>query len=190
MHECCGRQTSRSAPEANMVIRRRLDLSGPGLVFLTTTAKDHFPVFEKKQLADIVISQLGESVRIFRVSLVGYCLMPSHLHLILGFPKIEELSRFMQSFKSLSSRKIYQFGSKSDELTKKIAHTRNVWSPRFDDVIIFSEKQFRIKLDYIHNNPVKAGLAKSAVEWEYSIAVDWLDDKDGLLEIDKEFSWL
>jgi len=45
-------------------------------------------------------------------------------------------------------------------------------------------------MDYIHNNPVKAGLVASAVDWKYSSAVDWLTDKDGLAKIDKEYHWL
>jgi len=65
-----------------------------------------------------------------------------------------------------------------------------LWKPRFDDLIITTEKLLKIKMDYIHNNPVKAGLVASAVDWKYSSAVDWLTDKDGLAKIDKEYHWL
>jgi hypothetical protein len=48
------------------------------------------------------------------------------------------------------------------------------WKQRFDDLVIWLEKQFRIKVDYIHNNPVKAGLVERAVDYPYSSARDWL----------------
>ena len=61
---------------------------------------------------------------------------------------------------------------------------------RFDDLIIYSEKQLRIKLEYIHNNPVRAGLTENALDWKYSSAVDWLSDKKGMIDIVKDYSWL
>ena len=53
--------------------------------------------------------------------------------------------------------------------------------------MIHSDELFRVKLDYIHNNPVKAGLAKRAIDWPYSSARDWLGNGGSLLEIDKNF---
>jgi len=65
-----------------------------------------------------------------------------------------------------------------------------LWKPRFDDIVIKSEKQFRIKLDYIHNNPVKSGFVISPTDWRFSSAGDWLDMQPGLIPIDKEYGWL
>jgi len=56
-------------------------------------------------------------------------------------------------------------------------------------LVVTSQEQFRIKLDYIHNNPVKAGLVSDACRWPYSSVSDWLSDRAGLLRVDKEFSW-
>ena len=60
---------------------------------------------------------------------------------------------------------------------------------RYDDLIIISDKQFRIKLEYIHNNPVKAGLVTTAIEWPYSSARDWLTNEEGVIKVDRFFSW-
>jgi len=57
-------------------------------------------------------------------------------------------------------------------------------------LIAYSEKQLRIKMAYIHNNPVRAALVESADDWLYSSAVDWLTTGKGLIEIDQEFRWL
>ncbi len=61
---------------------------------------------------------------------------------------------------------------------------------RFDDLIIQTESQLKIKMEYIHNNPVKAGLVQKAEDWMYSSAADWLTSGSGLIKIDKESQWL
>jgi len=51
---------------------------------------------------------------------------------------------------------------------------RGIWTPRFDDIAIYTGEQFRVKLNYIHNNPVKAGLAVSPEDYRFSSAGAWL----------------
>ena len=119
---------------------------------------------------------------------MGYVLMPSHLHALIGFSEVEKLSEFIQSFKSLSSRRIKQL--KLAKYNNKLYANGmfSLWKPRFDDIIITSEKQFKIKLEYIHNNPVKAGLVAKASDWKYSSAADWYDNRQGLIKIEKNFN--
>ena len=81
-----------------MVLRRRLKLKGQSLVFITTTVNNRAPIFRDDNIAEIVINQLKEALICFDVSMVGYVLMPSHLHMLLGFREIELMSKFMQSF--------------------------------------------------------------------------------------------
>jgi len=172
-----------------MPVRKKLKLKGPALVFVTTTVANWTPVFRAKPAAATVLAQLQETMAYYRVSLVSYVLMPSHLHALLGFPRIEQLSRFMQSFKSLTSRRLKQMNL--GDLKKKLYANGKfrLWKPRFDDLVVVSEDQFRTKLAYIHDNPVRGGLAGKAEDWPYSSAADWLGDSKGLLEIDKTFGW-
>jgi len=171
-----------------MVIRKRLDVAGPALVFVTTTVRNWIPVFSDDNAAICIIGQLRESIEFYHCSLVGYVLMPSHLHLLLRLPDLRQLSVFMESFKSLSSRKIKQLHL--DTYRNLTTGAYHLWKPRFDDIVIKSEKQFRIKLDYIHNNPVKSGFVISPTDWRFSSAGDWLDMQPGLIPIDKEYGWL
>ena len=89
-----------------MTVRHRLNIKGPALVFLTTAVSGWRPLFLDSRLAGEIILQLKETLSIFRASLVGYVVMPSHIHLLVGLPAIERLSEFMRSFKALSSRRI------------------------------------------------------------------------------------
>ena len=173
-----------------VVVRKRLEISGPALFFVTTTVKDWKPAFSNKAIALAVLSQLRETLHHYDVSLTGYVLMPSHLHAILGFQQAELLSRFMQSFKILSSKKVKAFLGTTHSDFRRPDGTFALWKPRFDELVITSEKQLKVKLNYIHANPVRAGLAATAEGWPFSSAAAWYQDKPSILEIDRNFKWL
>jgi putative transposase len=171
-----------------MPVNRLKEIRGPALVFVSTTVIDWAPILTG-ETASVVIRQFAETTERFKVSIIGYVLMPSHLHALLGFREIKQLSKFMQSFKGLSSRAVKGTIFKSGSIQQFEGDGFKLWKRRFDDVIIESEKQFRTKLDYIHTNPVRAGLVESPTDWVYSSAKDWLTVEMGPVRIDKVFSW-
>ncbi len=136
-----------------------------------------------------LIDQLHETLNFHQLSLVAYVLMPSHIHLLLGFEKIEHMSKVMQNFKLRSAHRLAPIIPSKIANELYINDKFRMWQPRFDDVIIYSEDQFKIKIEYVHNNPVKAGLVQTAEDFEFSSARDWLTDGKGLLPVDKNWSW-
>ena len=167
-----------------MVIRKRLNLSGPAIAFVTTTVFQWKPILTQEGVTEVIVDELHKMISLFQVSIISYVIMPSHLHLLLGFKNIENLSTCIQTFKSISSRRI-----KALQLKELEENDFKSWQPRFDDLIVVSEEQFKVKIEYIHNNPVKAGLVQRAEDWPYSSAVDWLATRKGLVPIDREFRW-
>jgi len=159
------------------------------MAFITTTVHNWIPIFEDKKCALSVLAQLKESFDHFQVSIVAYVIMPSHLHVLAGFKDISMMSKAMQSFKLLSSKKLRLLISSDIKCNFMFGGHFRLWQDRFDDVIIWSEKQFKIKIDYIHNNPVKAGLAESAADFVYSSAKNWLGNEEGIIPIDKNWTW-
>jgi REP element-mobilizing transposase RayT len=91
-----------------MSVTRKIKLMGPHLVFVTTTINRWIPVFADNECARVVLNQLRETANIMDVAIVGYVIMPPHIHALLGFKNIAMLIPFMQSFKSLSSRALKQ----------------------------------------------------------------------------------
>ena len=162
-----------------MVIRKRLPLTGSAMVFVTTTVRNWQPIFRNDRAAKLVALQMQETSSYYRTEIVGWVIMPTHVHALLGFAQIENMSRLMQSFKSLTARRLAAEGLSDARL----------WQPRFDDVIVWSEEQFRVKLSYIHNNPVKAGLVEDACTYRWSSARDWLLDEAGEIPVSKNWSW-
>jgi putative transposase len=173
-----------------MPVLRLKGITGPGLAFVTTTVIDWLPIFKSQQLAKAVAQQLGETASMQDVSIAGYVVMPSHVHSLVGLKDFAKLSSFVKAFKSLSARRLRQFDLESyrDQLYR-MGQFR-LWKRRFDDVIIVSEEQFRTKLRYIHENPMKAGLVKDVLGWEFSSARSWLLNEPGETNIVKDFRWV
>ena len=172
-----------------MPVRKRLHITGPAAVFVTTAVKDWTPIFTDPPLAREVTLQLRETASHFGASIIAYVIMPSHVHALLGLKRVEELSRLMQAFKVLTTMRIVPLVSSQQRAQFGDHRKFQFWRPRFDDLIIWSEKQFRMKVEYIHNNPVKAGLCRQATDYAYSSARDWLLSEEGALPIDKSWNW-
>ncbi len=91
-----------------MTVSRKVKLAGPNLGFVTTSIINWIPVFADYECAYIAANQLKETANIMNVAIVGYVIMPSHIHALLGFKDMAMLVPFMQSFKSLTSRALKQ----------------------------------------------------------------------------------
>ncbi|MCP4568825.1 MAG: hypothetical protein GY841_14705 [FCB group bacterium] len=170
-----------------MVIRKRLHIPQQGIAFVTTTTTGWTPVYNVRLAAEITLNELEKTLDLYDGLLTGYVLMPSHIHMLAYLHSISDLSRFVQAFKSISARRLKKtdLGEYRNLLIKKGQF--RLWKPRFDDFIIRNEEQFLTKLEYIHNNPVKAGLVDVATDWPYSSAKDWYENKPGFLRIDKSY---
>lgn len=65
---------------------------------------------------------------------------------------------------------------------------KKLWMPRFDDEVIRNQQMFWAKLNYIHNNPLKAGLVTRAEDYKYSSARDYINKDQSVLEVDVEYA--
>ena len=156
--------------------RNRTLIEAPSLFFVTTTVREWKPVFSHEKL-DTLEQQLFALIPKYADALMGYVLMPSHVHLLVGCREGGgQLSTFMRSFKSLSARLIFPDAG-------------SLWMHRFDDLVITTEKQFAIKLNYIHENPVRGGLVKDVIDWKWSSASFWMSNEPHSL-LTKDWSWL
>lgn len=168
-----------------MIVRKRLEIEAGGVVFITTTVRDWYPIFRNEEAAHIALCQFGETMGYFGASTIAYVLMPSHFHAVINLRSINDLSNLLRSFKGISSRKIKQLNYGIFEKTFYIDGKFHLWKPRFDDFVIRNMEQLAIKVRYIHENPVRAGLVSEVTDWKYSSARSWILDEPGLVEIDK-----
>jgi len=95
--------------------------------------------------------------------LTAWVLLPDHWHAIF-FPRFPlTIARVMQSIKVSSTHRINASRKESAVL----------WQPRFFDRALRTVKEYWEKVEYIHQNPVRAGLAKRADDWLWSSAREY-----------------
>jgi len=97
----------------------------------------------------------------------AYVLMSNHFHLVVHFPNASRISAFMRDLKSFSARMLRAWCAQQQDALRLVQQPK-VWARRFHSVPIFSVRLASKKVDYIHNNPVKPGLAENPLEYENS----------------------
>ncbi len=109
--------------------------------------------------------------------LLGYVLVPSHVHMILLING-ELLSAFMRDFKKFTAQKSL----------KHLREEGKLWQERYDRVAIINPKILLIKLNYIHDNPVIAKLVSKPEDWYWSSASDYFREKEGPLPVWRDWN--
>nr|WP_277346221.1 transposase [Solimonas marina] len=100
-----------------------------------------------------------------RYHLHAWCVMPNHVHVLLE-PLID-LASIVQGWKSFTARWISRNRA---ALGLDIPEGGPVWMREYWDRYIRDEKHYGSVVDYIHQNPVRAGLCRSPEEWPWSSA--------------------
>ena len=134
--------------------RIRLDrdlYSEPGSVwFATADTRDRLPAFEKPASADYAVKVLREQAPKRGVSLLLYCVMPDHIH-VLAVIDNGDLIAYVGAVKSILANTWTSRG-----------HDGKLWQRSFHDNGLRRAEDMDELIGYILQNPVKAGLA---VEW-------------------------
>jgi len=106
----------------------------------------------------------------FDFKIEAIVILPDHFHLILELDNPKEYPKIIGVTKSYFSKncspKYYQHLLQSHSRTQQ--NYKPVWQKRFYEHTIRDERDFKLRLDYIHFNPIKHGLVSNVADWEYS----------------------
>ena len=91
-------------------------------------------------------------------TIVSWCLMGTHYHLIVFAPAEPRISWAMQTLNSVYAR----------EFNHRLARRGHVFGERFTDTLVASERHLDAAIDYLLENPVRAGLVSEALDWPWS----------------------
>ena len=174
--------------------RGRNNLSDESFFFITTTVVKFIPIFNNPKFCDILISNIKHYRNKYKFTILGYVIMPTHFHWIVEVDNnAGSVSDIMRDVKKFTAWQI--FDSLLEEkngmlldLFREAAmdindQERKLWMKRFDDEVIRDQKMFWTKLNYIHQNPVKAGLVLKAEDYKYSSARNYTFDDQSVLEV-------
>lgn len=169
-----------------------------GTHFITFAVVEWIDVFTRQEYRDIVIDSIKYCQKEKDLILNAWCIMSNHIHMI-GSAKQSNLSDILRDFKKYTSsaiiRAIYNNKQESRrEWILRIFHeqghknSRNCnyqfWRQDNQPKELYSSSFAMQKVNYIHNNPVTAGIVDRAEHYLYSSARDYYYGKHcGLLNV-------
>lgn len=167
-----------------------------GLYFMTFTVVGWIDLFSRQVYRDLFIKNM-QHCREHKGLIVGaYVIMPNHVHVIWQ-SKTGKLSDTIRDFKSYCTKQfIKTIETENESRESWLIHmfkyyakfnTQNkdykIWISGSHPEEITTEDFLRIKLNYIHENPVRAGWVLQPEDYIYSSASNYVNGK-GVCEID------
>jgi putative transposase len=165
--------------------------------FLTFTICEWIDLFTRKVYRDIIIQSFEYSKLNKGLKLNEFVIMSNHIHLIASTKEPFKLSDFIRDFKAHTHRAMpivieSDIESRRHWMIRQFKYYDNrnsnndtfqIWIQDNYPEEILSQEMLYSKLNYIHENPVRAGHVSKARHYFYSIASNYLTGK-GILEID------
>ena len=168
------------------------------LHFVTSTVVSWIDIFTRKRYKDILIESLDYCCKEKGLVVYGYVIMTNHMHLIIKAKDGYQLSEIIRDFKrhtsktitheiiesNIESRKTWILQAfKFHALKSKNNSHFQLWQKGFHPIELFSPKWIMRRLNYIHNNPVVAGIVDKAEDYVYSSARNYMDHEDVKLDV-------
>ena len=175
----------------------RISRTTPAYYF-TSVAHHRLPIFRTDKVKQIICDAYSEVRSKHGILILAYVIMLDHVHLLVYSEK--DMSEALRLLNGVSARRIIQYlkvnGFESSLLklrgeTRERNHKHSVWHHHPDSLEIFGEETFRQKVEYIHMNPVRAGLVENPLEYRFSSARLWADRavNEPLLTDHSEIDW-
>jgi REP-associated tyrosine transposase len=145
------------------------------LHFVTFSCYHRAPLLGTPQARDLFVHTL-EKVRCwYGFWLLGYVVMPEHVHLLLSEPERQSLALALQMLKQMVSRKL-------------VGKSGHFWQERYYDFNVWSEQRQVEKLRYLHRNPVMRGLVWNPEDWRWSSFRHYLRGEVSVVEIESHWT--
>jgi len=163
--------------------------------FLTFQVVDWIDVFTRKIYKEIIVDSFQYSMENKSLQIFAYVIMSNHIHLIANSTD-GRLSDTIRDIKKFTSKKIIEAidnipDSRREWMLNRFKfnashHKSNkyyqVWTHENHAVELISNHFIQQKVNYIHNNPVKAGLVRNPEDYKYSSACSYAG-QEGLLKV-------
>ena len=169
-----------------------------GVHFVTFSVVEWVDVFTRKEYKDIVVESLIYCQQKKGLIIYSWCLMSNHLHLIVASKEATQLSDILRDFKKFTSTTIISSIEANKKESRKNwmlwifkqAGEKNInnkihqfWQQDNQPKELITNEFKEQKLNYIHENPVRAGIVEKPEDYLYSSARNYCGQK-GLIEVD------
>lgn len=162
-----------------------------GVYFVTFTVHQWVDVFTRQCYSDILLENLRYCQQQKGLKIYAWVIMSNHCHLILstvGF----KLSDVIRDFKKHTAKKLYEAIERNEKESRKrwllwlLKKDESIWfwEEGYHGEEITTQKFFQTKADYIHLNPVRAGIVEKEEEYVLSSCCDFYGTRKGLLVLE------
>ena len=160
------------------------------LHFITFSCYRRRPLLGTAQARDRFVKILDEVRCRHAFRLIGYVVMPEHVHLLLSEPAKKTPSKALQVLKQKVAQALLKKSRRAipEQLALRLdsAETEELhfWQRRFYDFNVWSEEKLQEKLNYIHANPVQRNLVLHPKDWPWSSWSHYAKGEKGRIRID------
>jgi putative transposase len=160
------------------------------LHFLTFSCYRRLPLLGTVRARNVFVEALAKIRERYRFLLVGYVVMPEHVHLLISEPPKGTPSLVLKVLKQRVSRDLRRKRRRAPAGQLRLSFMKGAdglprfWQPRFYEFNVYSAKKKREKLEYMHANPVKRGLVRNPSAWIWSSFSFYAKGETGLVRID------
>ncbi|MGH9687971.1 MAG: REP-associated tyrosine transposase [Candidatus Acidiferrales bacterium] len=162
------------------------------LHFITFSCYRRLPLLRSARARHVFVRTLDRVRREYGFKLVGYVVMPEHVHLLISEPARGNPSTVMKMQKQRVSRLLRGKPRRRAPVAQgsfpfaspERARLPQFWQKRFYDFNVWSRKKKVEKLGYMHANPVKRGLVDDPKHWPWSSYAFYQRRGEILIDID------
>lgn len=144
------------------------------LHFLTFSCYRRIPLLETTRARDTFLKELAKVRDEMGFQLLGYVVMPEHVHLLISEPTRGDPSTVLQKLKRRVAFRLRKRRRRSNasQINLPFGDTevppRAFWQARFYDFNVYTKGKKLEKLNYMHANPVKRRLVAHPKDWPWS----------------------
>ncbi len=152
--------------------------------FMTFSVVEWLPVFVNREPCQIIVDSLNFCHRELFLRTNAYVIMPTHLHII-GFDAdfdSQRLAKAITALRKFTGRQLCEYCTAHLPLFDRGLRTaagqdreRQFWQPTRHPEAVFSQRFWREKVDYLHDNPCRKGLVRQPGHWRFSSAAYWTE---------------
>lgn len=163
--------------------------------FVTFTVTDWIDLFTREEYNMILLDSIIYFQKEKELIVYAWVIMTNHVHMIVG-TKGKTLSDIMRDLKRFTSEMLHKAIKRNPQESRrewiltlmentgqKSGKKFQLWQPESHPIMLDNHSKLFQRLNYVHNNPVKAGFVTENDAWKYSSAIDYCGGS-GLLEID------
>ena len=166
------------------------------LYFVSFATVQWIDIFVREEYIQVMIYSFKHCQEKKGLEIYGWCIMPSHIHMIIGSKKnkLEDIVRDMKKHTSIELKAAIKNNiqeSRKEWILWMMERAGNInsnnidwqfWQQHNKPLEIKDQVMFDTTLAYIHQNPVVAGFVINPEDWKYSSARDFCGRK-GLVEL-------